>query len=75
MSAANIGGWSATQIGISPIMMEYGPEGLTQSEPLKALYQENKIIHQHLSEYFSKMRFHLLFIYVKAWAREPCNCC
>ena len=53
MSAANIGGWSATQIGISPIMMEYGQEGLTQSEPLKALYQENKIIIQHLSEYFS----------------------
>ena len=52
MSAASIGGWSAKLAGLSEAMLNYGNEGLTQSEALKQLHEQSRIIHRHLAEYF-----------------------
>ena len=46
--AAIIGGWSGQKIGFSDIMLDYGSDGLSQSELLQALYESNKVIHRHL---------------------------
>ena len=46
--AAIIGGWSGQKIGFSDIMLDYGSDGLSQSELLQALYESNKLIHRHL---------------------------
>ncbi len=48
--AAIIGGWSGQKIGFSDIMLDYGADGLSQSELLQALYESNKLIHRHLLE-------------------------
>ncbi len=31
-------------------MLDYGADGLSQSELLQALYESNKVIHRHLLE-------------------------
>ena len=52
VSAASIGGWSAKLAGLSDVMLNYGNEGLKQSEALKQLHEQSRIIHRHLAEYF-----------------------
>ena len=38
--------------GLSDVMLNYGNEGLKQSEALKQLHEQSRIIHRHLAEYF-----------------------
>lgn len=49
MLAAAIAGWSSKGSGVSDVMMNYGSAGLSKSEGLKALWNESKKIHAHLS--------------------------
>jgi hypothetical protein len=53
-STAAIGGWSGASIGLSNIMLQYGAEGRSTSEGLKALYLENRKIHRHLESWMDE---------------------
>lgn len=46
--SATIAGWGAKGAGVSEHLLNYGAEGLTQSDVVKALSQTSKKIHQHL---------------------------
>jgi len=45
---ALIGGWSGNRVGVSEVMLDYGAEGLRQSEILSALHDTSVKIHAHL---------------------------
>ena len=45
---AAIGGWSGKEFGLSDHMLEYGSEGLSDSETVRSLTQTSQKIHQHL---------------------------
>lgn len=46
--SATIAGWGAKGAGVSEHLLNYGAEGLTQSEVVKALSKTSKKIHEHL---------------------------
>jgi integrase len=46
--SATIAGWSAKGAGVSEHLLNYGAEGLAQSEVVAALHNTSKKIHQHL---------------------------
>jgi len=45
---AAIGGWSGKEFGLSDHMLEYGSEGLSDSETVRSLTMTSQLIHQHL---------------------------